>query len=168
MTTHDVNILTAMSSPDTTGDCFFQPAEVAMTLTTDFGTLKVLTFNAPAADAGIYGILTIPQTFVDTPVIVIRGVIAEIDNDMGFGFQQVPIAVSETFDIALEGEDLGGITDWTGLVIEDVVEITITVIPDASFVAGDVVPFFLFRNADVDDQTAAFHLTGLFFRFNDA
>ena len=169
MATHEIPILGANTAPDSSGLVYFQPAEVAMTLgTATFGSLQVCTMSAPAgADIGLNGKFTIPQNYVGTPVLVIRGVIAEAANALAFGLQQVPLADSETIDVAFEAEDVASNSTWTGYAAEDMYEETITITPSA-YAAGDEVFFFFYRDDSVDTQTGAFHLTGLFFRYADA
>lgn len=170
MATHDWPIINSNFAPDSSGDVFFEPAESAMTLgTAAFGTSMVLTMLAPTgADIGAYGKFSIPQNYVDTPELVIRGVLGEAANTLGFGFQQVAVADSETFDVALEAEDTASNSTWAGYAAEDMYIETITITPAAVFNPGDEVVFFFYRDDSVDDQTGEFYLTGLLFRYNDA
>lgn len=170
MATLDIPILGAMTAPDSSGSVYFEPAEVAMALgTAVLDTLLVATMEAPTgADNGIYGKFNIPQNYVGTPVLVIRGVLGEAANVLGFGVQQLSRADSEAFDTALEAEDVASNSSWTGYVAEDMYEETITLTPAAAYVAGDEVVFFFYRDDSVDSQTGEFYLTGLFFRYDDA
>lgn len=170
MATHEIPILGAFTAPDTSGDVFFEPAEVAMALgTAVFDSLQVLTMVAPTgSDIGVYGKFNIPQNYVGTPVLVIRGAIGEAANTLGFGFQQLSRDANESIDTVLEAEDLTNNASWTPPAIEDIFELTITITPAAAYVAGDEVFFFFFRDDSVDDQTGEFYLTGLFLRYNDA
>ena len=169
MATHDIPILGAMTAPDSSGDVFFEPLETALTLgTAVLGTLLGLTMLAPTgSNIGVYGKFSIPQNYAGTPVLVIRGVIAEAANTLAFGFQQVGHADSDDVNIVLEAEDLAENATWTGYAANDMYEETITLTPAASYTVGDEVFFFLFRDEDQDDQTGEFHLTGLFFRYSD-
>lgn len=153
--------------PDSSGDVYEEPAEEAMTLgTAVFGTLPVFTMEAPTgSDIGGYVKFNIPHDYSSTPILVIRGVIGEAANILGFGFQQLGRADSEAFDTALEAEDLASNSTWTGYAAEDVYEETITITPAAAYTAGDEVFGFFFRDDSVDTQTGEFHLTGLFFRY---
>lgn len=171
MATHEIPILGAFIAPDTSGSVFWEPAETAMTLgTAVLGTLLVCTMQAPAGggDVGLYGKFGIPQNYSGTPVLVIRGVVGEAANTLGFGLTQLGRADSEAFDTVQEAEDLASNATWTGYVAEDVYEETITITPAAAYVAGDEVYFFFFREDGADDQTGEFHLTGLFFQYEDA
>ena len=116
-------------------------------------------------DIGVYGKFNIPQNFVDTPILVIRGVVAEGANILAFGLQQVPVADNETIDVAFEAEDIN--SETITHTAEDMYEQTITITPSA-YNSGEEVFFFFFRDDSVDTQTGEFHLTGLFFRYNDA
>jgi len=138
MATHEISILSAPSAPDGSGDIFFEPAETAMTLATAaFGTTLVMTMLAPTgANIGIYGSFTIPQNYSGTPVLVIRGAIAQAASVLGFGFQQVSRADSEAVDVAYEAEDVASNSTWTGYAAEDMYEETITITPTAAYVAG--------------------------------
>ncbi len=170
MATHDIPILGAMTAPDSSGDIFFQPLESAMTLATaTFGSLLGMTMLAPTgSDIGVYGKFNIPQNYVGTPVLVIRGALGEAANVLGFGFQQIGRADSEAIDTAFEAEDVASNSTWTGYAAEDIYEETITLTPAAAYVKGDEVFFFCYRDDSVDTQTGEFHLTGLFFRYSDA
>jgi hypothetical protein len=170
MATFDLPIINSNASPDDSGLVFFEPLEVAMTLgTATFGTLMGLTMQAPAgADIGLYGKLTIPQNYVGTPVLVIRGLLGEAANTLAFGLQQIAVADSETGDVAFEAEDVASNATWTGYVAEDMYVDTITITPASAYAVGDEVFFFFYRDDSVDTQTGEFQLTGLFFRYNDA
>ncbi len=169
MATHDLPI---WGVPDASGDIFPEPAEVAMTLgTAVFGTQEVMTMLAPTGvDIGMHGLLTIPQNYVGTPLAVIRGVVRAATTIIAFGFSHVPIADNETFDVAYSDTDLGNrnLASATAYADEDMFELLIALTPTAAFVAGDVVPFFLFCDDSVDTRTTEFHLTSLFLRYNDS
>lgn len=169
MATFDMPIINSSFAPDSSGDVFQEPAEVAMTLgTAALDTLMVWTMLAPTgADIGMYGRFNVPQNFSSTPVLVIRGVLGEAANTLAFGTQMLPIADSETFDAALGSEDTASNGTWTGYVAEDMYVETIT-LSTPTFAVGDEVNFFLYRDDSVDDQTGEFYLTGLFFRYNDS
>ncbi len=156
--------------PDNSGGVFDAPAENAMTLgTAVLGTLPVTTILAPTgADIGVYGSFVVPQNYVGTPVLVLRGAIAEAANVLGFGCQQLGVDDSETIDAALEAEDTASVSTWTGYAAEDLIEVTITLTPAAAYQAGDVVLYFVYRDDSVDTQTGEFHLLDLSFRYADA
>jgi hypothetical protein len=163
--------MNAMFRPEDSGFVFPSSLEVELTLgTAAFGTTPAWVMMAPAGggDVGFYGKFTIPQDYVDTPVLVIRGILEGVSNTIGFGLQQTGgIADNEAVDIAYEAEDLASVAA-SGWSAEDMFEETITITPSAAYVAGDEVFFFFYREDGADDQTTEFYLTGLFFRYNDA
>jgi hypothetical protein len=167
---HEISILGPMTGPDSSGEAFFEPAEAALTLgTATYRNARVGTILAPTgSDIGFSGMFTIPQNYFGTPILVIHGVLGEAANILAFGFQQVSIAHSETFDVAYEAEDLANNATWTGLAAEEMYEETIIITPAAPYVAGDEVPWWFFRDDSVDTQTGEFHITNLLFRYNDA
>lgn len=171
MATHESPILGAMTCPDNSGKVFFEAMETAMTLgTATFGSLLCLNMQAPAGagDCGFYGKFNVPQNYVGTPVLMIRGVLGEAANALGFGIKFINLTHSEAVDVAFDAEDLANNSTWTGLVAEDLYEETITLTPAAAFVAGDEVFFYFYREDGADTQTGEFYLTGLFFRYSDA
>ncbi len=171
MSTQEIPILGPMTAPDASGDVFFEPLETAMTLSTAaFGTLLGCTMQFPTgSDIGFYGKFNVPPGYVDTPVLVIRGVLDGTPASiLAFGFQQLGRDDSESIDIALETADLASNSSWTGYADKDLYEETIAITPAAAFVTGDEVFYYFFRDDSVDTQTTDFILTGLFFRFEDA
>jgi hypothetical protein len=172
MATHEIPILGSMTAPDATGKVFFEPLETAMSLgTATLGTLLGITMQAPAGagDDGLYGNFTVPQNYVGTPVLVIRGYIGEAANSLGFGISYQPaLADSESLEQAFDTEDVVTNATWTGYAAEDLYEETISLTPAAAFVAGDIVNFFFFRDDSGDNQTGEFHLASLALRYSDA
>ena len=173
MATLEMSMLGAMTAPDASGKVFFEPLELAMSLgNVDLGTLLGCTIQAPAGagDCGFYGNFVIPQNYVGTPVVVIRGYVGQDPSAaaIAFAFQFQPaIADNETVDVAFDTEDTtGAIT--TAYTAEDLLVATITVTPAAAFVAGDVVNFYFKRDDTDDAQTGEFHLADLSFRYSDA
>ena len=156
--------------PDSSGDVFPEPLEIAMTLgTAVLDTTEGFTILAPTgSDIGLRGSWKIPENYVDTPLLIIRCILCEAANVLGFGLQQYSRAHSETWDVAFEAEDLASNSTWTGLAAEEEYEEIITITPAAAYVKGDRVPFFFFRDDSVDDQTGEIHHVELFFRYNDA
>jgi len=158
--------------PDASGDVYFEPAEVAMTIgNVALDQLEVCTIQAPTgSDIGVHGTFQVPPEYVDTPKIVIRMAIAEAASILAFGCQFIAIADSEAFDVAFDTEDLVNKSSWTTYAAEDILELVIDLTPAAAFVAGDIVNFFGYRDDSVDTQTGEIHIVpgGVLFRFNDA
>ena len=170
MATHDIPILGAMTVPDNSGTCFFQPLETGVATAAANLLNLVLTMEFPTGtDLGVYGKFNIPQNYVDTPLLIIRGVIEGVTGVLAFGVECVGgVADSETVDAAFETADLAENSTWTGYADEEMYEETITMTPAAAYVAGDEVFFHFFRDDSQDTTTFDFHVTGLLFRYNDA
>ena len=170
MATHDIPILGPFTVPDSSGTCFLQPIEVGVATVAANLDMLAFTMNFPTgSDLGLFGKFNIPQNYSGTPVLVIRGVIEGAANTLAFGVECVGgVADKETVDAAFEAEDLASNATWTGYADEEMYLETITMTPAAAYVAGDEVFFHFFRDDSVDDTTFDFHLTGLFFRYNDA
>lgn len=170
MANHDLPIIGSVR-PDSSGKVFESLLEAQMSLgTATLGTTPCIVMGFPTgADVGVYGKISIPQNYVGTPVLVIRGFIDGTPaNTLGFGLQQTGgIADSEAGDIAYEAEDTASNGTWTGYADEDMYEETITITPTNAYAAGDEVFFFFYRDDSVDSQTIDFLLTGLFFRYSD-
>jgi len=163
-------IMNAMFRPDSSGDIFESTLEAELTLATAaLGTTPAWVMQAPTgSDIGFYVGFHIPQTYVGTPVLTIRGVLEGSTGTKGFGFKQTGgIADNEAIDVAYETEDIAS-ASVTGHSAEDVYEETITITPASAYAAGDLVLGFFYLDDSVDTQTTDFYLTGLFFTFNDA
>lgn len=170
MATHEIPILGAFTAPDSTGKCFFQPAEVAMTLSNlDLGTMLVCTMNGnEAGNLGVYGKFNIPQNYAGTPKIIIRGALEEAANTIAFGITFTPgVDDNESMDQAYDTADTNSNATWTGYAVDDIYELAITLTPAAAFAAGDEVFYYFYRDGANDSQTGDFHLTGLFFQYSD-
>lgn len=169
MATHDLPILGASTVPDTSGDVFFEPIEIAIATTAANLSMLGVTMQFPTgSDIGLYGKFTIPQNYVGTPVLVIRGILDGNSGTVAFGLQQTGgIADNETSDVVFESEDIASF-DSSTYSDEDVFEETITITPGSAYVAGDEVHFFFYRDDSVDTTAIELSLTGLFFRYQDA
>jgi hypothetical protein len=162
-------IMNAMFRPDASGEVFESTLEQELALATAvFGVTPAWVMQAPTgSDIGFYGAFKIPQNYVGTPKLVIRGVLEGNTGTKGFGLQQTGgIADNEPIDVAYEAEDVSsGVT--TGHAAEDMYEEIITITPTSAYVVDDTVFFFFFLDDSVDTQTTEFYLTGLFFRYDD-
>lgn len=167
MATHEIPIAFV---PDASGDVFPEPMESALTLgTATFGTTECVTILAPTGtDIGVYFKIPVPQNYVGSPAIVIRGVIAQAASTLAFGVQQVSREDSESVDVAYEAEDTASNATWTGYAAEDQYEESVALTPTAAYVAGDTIYGFCYRDDSVDTQTGEFHLTELLFSYSDA
>lgn len=120
------------------------------------------------SDIGIHGVFTIPQNYVGSPVVVIQMVLdGSPANTIGFGFQQLTVANSSTIDTAYEAEDTASNATWTGYADEEVYHLTITVTPTATFTAGNLVFWWLYRDDSVDTTTFNVLAANILFQYAD-
>lgn len=140
-----------------------------MTLTNSKATSVIVMPYPTGADVGLMGAFTIPQNYVGTPVFVIRCIIDGAPaNTMGFGVQQICIDDNDSADVAYEAEDTASNATWTGYADEDLYEETITITPTATYNAGDVVFWYLYRDDSVDTTTLNVLLVDVLFQYADA
>jgi hypothetical protein len=169
MATREIPILNHTVSPDTSGDVFPAPLSTLLTLANSRAQIHYQMNFPTGSDVGLELEFVIPQEFVDTPVLVIKGILDGTPAAiLAFGAQQVSRADSEAGDVAYEAEDLANNSTWTGYADEDYYEETITLTPAAAYVVGDSVPLSFYRDDSVDTSTFNFILTYLGFRFSDA
>ena len=149
------------------------PSRVRDQLTiTDANVGKELCYVLPAAatiaaDTGLQGKFTVPQNYVSTPVLVVRGLLngAPASLVIAFGVQLKALADNEAYDAAFAAQNIASVagTAWAD---EDVYEETITIAD--TLAVGDEVDFWFFVDDSVHTYTGTFLLTGLFFRYNDS
>ena len=170
MATHDLPILGLATVPDTSGDVSIAPISTELALANAPGNELCVVLPAAAtisADTGFYGRFTIPQNYVGTPVLVIRGILDGAPSSLviAFGVQMKPLADNEAFDVVLEAQGIASASS-VSQVDEDVYEETISL--GNTFAVADGVNYFFFIDDSAHTYTGKFLLTGLFFRYNDA
>ncbi|MHC4721703.1 MAG: hypothetical protein ACYS6I_03235, partial [Planctomycetota bacterium] len=140
MATHDFSILNSSIKPDNSNDVYPAPLDTLMTLTNTKEDIGYFMGFPTGADVLMSGRFVVPQTYVDTPVLVIQGILDGTPaNVLAFTFQQLSRADSESVDTAYEAEDTASNSTWTGYADEDQYTETITITPAAAYVAGDTV-----------------------------
>jgi hypothetical protein len=168
MATLEIPILNASSQPDTSGDVYLVPLDVALTLTNAKRQLGFFMAFPTGSNVGLEVLFTIPQQYAGTPVLVIKGVLSGTPASiLAFGAQQLSRADSESVDTAYEAEDTASNSTWTGYADEDMYEETITLTPAAAYQVGDTILLSFYRDDSVDTTTFDFILTELLFRFSD-
>ncbi len=171
MATHDWPIVNFSTELDTTGDVFPNKIKNELSLANARGEESCIVMPAAAtitADAGFDGGFHVPQNYVDTPLLVIVGILdgAPTTLVIAFGIQMNPRADDEAYDVAIGTQQIASASS-VSQVDEDVYVETID-ISGETFAAGDYVPYFFFIDDSVHTYTGKFLLTGLFFRYNDA
>lgn len=169
MATHELSLFGRLN-PDATDLVNWSNLALEMSLTNSKRTPCYVWQPPNGADIGFECSFSIPQNYVGTPVLVIRGVLDGTPaNAMAFGAQQIVVADSETADVAYEAEDTASNSTWTGYADEDMYEETITLTPTGTWAAGKQVLLKVYRDDSVD-TTSAFNLllTDLLLRYADA
>lgn len=168
MATHELQLIGKLA-PDTSGDIYPSTLAAEMSLTNSKATPCYVMEFPTGADIGFECAFVIPQNYVGTPELVIRGVLDGTPaNVLAFTAQQVAVDDSETADVAYEAEDTASNSTWTGYADEDLYEETITLTPGSAYQPGDTVLLRFQRDDSVDTTTFNFLLTGLAFRYADA
>ena len=163
-----IPIMGAMTVPDSTGECYMAPISVEMALATGLMKNLVMVLKDPSADTGFYGTFLVPKDYVDTANIVVRGV---IDGTVGttsidFEMSYIARADNETVEAGWAEEvafDTGNTNGWTN---EDELEDS-AALTDSNFAADDTVYYYFKRDQGTDDFVGDFHVTGLFFEYQD-
>lgn len=135
---------------------------------------KELCYVLPAAatitaDTGLQGKFRVPDNYVSTPVLVIRGILNGAPSTLvlSFGVKLKAVADDETYDAAFGTENVASASS-VSQANEDVYEETITIADTLS--VGDDVDFWFYLNyaTPAHTYTGTFLLTGLYFRYNDS
>ncbi len=169
MANHDLPILGMATVPDNTGDVWAAPISTELSLANAPGNELCMVMPAAATitvDTGFYGRFNVPQNYVGTPVLVVRGILDGAPGGLviAFGAQMSPLADNEAYDAALGTQSIASATDSRA--DEDIYLETITL--GDTFAVGDEVNYFFFIDDSVHTYTGKFLLTGLFFRYADA
>lgn len=154
--------------PDVSGDVYPSILNVELTMA-NAKLIDCMVMEYPTgSDIGGELAFTVPQNYVGSPVLVIRGVLDGTPaNVLAFGAQQLSRADSESVDAAYEAEDTASNSTWTGYADEDMYEETITLTPAAAYLPGDMVFTDFYRDDSVDTTTFNFLLTDLLFQYSD-
>lgn len=169
MATHRLPIMGFGTVPDSTGECYLAPISVEMALATGLMKSLVMVLKDPSADTGFYGQFMVPKNYVDTANIVVVGV---LDGTVGatsvdFEMSYLARADNETVEAGWAESvtfDTGNTNGWTN---EDVLEDS-AALTDGNFAVDDTVFYYFKRDQGTDDFNGDFHVTGLFFEYNDA
>lgn len=172
MATHRLPILGWATNPDSSGDVYFEPADIKGT--NDFFKGMVLVFNDTSNDDEVFGRFTVPQNYVDTANLVIIWTTTATTGDVEFGFAYRAVGGNdaESLDQSSAQESLlSGNNDTAPSAANERMEYTIA-LTDGNFAAGDTVQFIFSREgADAgsgDTIAAAVRIYDLYFEYNDA
>ena len=165
MATHDIEIRGPDHLPES--GVFFDRIGNQIAAANPIGNQLAEVLSDAGADRGWYDNFKVPQNYVGTPVIVLRGILdgAMTTVTAAIGVRGIVLADNAAADVAYSTEDLGNTA--VDHADEDEVEILITLV-NLVPVAGRMCYYHFFINADVNTYTGNILVTGLFFRFNDA
>ena len=166
MATHRISILGAGTTPDTSGDVFFEPYSVTDTAT--IADPMILNFALGSTRQGAHGSFQVPQNFVGTVQVIVLWVANATTGNAIFEFDYIAVADTQDPGAAVTESDTNTLgTDGTAFRLNTT---TITGITSGNFAIGDQVVFTLFRDqADANDTLAVDALVlGVLFEYADA
>lgn len=170
MATIRIPIMGAGTVPDATGETFMQPIDVAVALSTApfLGSNLVMTMVDPSADTGFYGSFLVPKNYTDTANIIVVGVLdgTVSTTSLDFEFSYISVADNETADAGWTESATGNTGNTNGWTTEDMLKLSISV-TDGNFAVDDTVMYYFKRDQGTDDFVGDFHVTGLYFEYND-
>lgn len=145
---------------------FFDRVGNQITATNEVGNQLAVVLADGGSDEGFYGSFNVPQNYVDTPVIVVKGILDGVMTSvtLQFGVQGITKDDNEAVDAAYCTEDTGNTS--ADHADEDLAEVTITLSSFTGFAAGDTVFYYFFIDA-TGTYTGNFLLTDLLFRYDD-
>lgn len=128
------------------------------------------------ADEGLWVKWTVPQNYVGTPVLVVRGILdgaPSAGHTLGFGCRLIAVADNETADATFTAEETTGadIVGSSGSNHADEDEYQNTITLGATFAAGDSVYAYVYLDISNTDYTGNVLMVAddcIFFRYNDA
>lgn len=124
------------------------------------------------ADEGVMVRWEVPQNYVGSPVLVVRGILdgaPSAAHVLGFGCRKRAVANNESADGTFDAEQTASETigsNGTNHADEDFYEETIS-LTAGDYAAGDEVFAYIFIDASGTDYTGNFLLTALDFQYSD-
>ena len=164
MATHELPIIGPTMLPES--GVFLDRIGNQITATNEIGNQLAVVMADGGSDEGFYGSFNVPQNYVGTPVIVVRGIIdgAMSSVTLQFGIQGITKDHGEATDVAYSTEDTGN--ESSDHADEDLVEVTISLSNFSGFAVGDTVFYYFYIHAS-GDYAGNFLLTDLLFRYAD-
>lgn len=169
MATHRLPILGFATIPDSSGDVFFEPADIKGAI--GFFKGLVLVFNDSGADDELFGRFNVPKNYVDTANLVIVWTTTAITGDVEWGIAYRAVGGNDTqsLDQATAQESLlSGNNDTAPSATDERMEYTIA-LTDGNFAPDDTVQFIFSREGldGGDGISAAVRVFDLYFEYND-
>ena len=170
MATHTTGVV--IERPDT--NCFPDRISNQITATNEIGQFMAYVLADGGADEGVYVSWVVPQNYVGTPVIVVRGILdgaPGASDTLGFGIKGLSRADNEPADTAFSAEDIASATigsSGTNHSDKDPYEEEITLSNLTSLAAGEEVTAYVFLDASATSYTGNFLLRKVRFKYADA
>ncbi len=168
MATHSIDMIGWPTSPDTSGDVFFEPYSIKSAGVGRWDEMQVGIFNDTANRNGLQGRFKVPKNYVGTANLIIDWTPdSATSGEVAWDFEYRAVAATQDFDQATQDEAVN--VDGTAVGADDRVTNTIS-LTDGNFAVDDIVQWELFRDgtdAD-DDMSGAAILFGLYFEYADA
>lgn len=168
MATHRIGILGWQTTPDTSGQVFFEPYPIKAT--NDIFDHLVLIFNNSGTTDGIYGAFVVPANYVGSPVFKVYWTSTATSGNikMDMDYRAVGGDDTESLDQATFQENLT-VTDTAPSAVNERMEATMSATA-GNFAADDIVEFFLSRESGdgADTMAAAVIVHAVMFEYADA
>lgn len=164
--TFRVEIETAQTLPDTSGNVWAEPASISQPTNDRYPNI-VFRFKDTATKDGLGGSFTVPKNFVGSPKIYAMWTTTATSGNAIWNFDYTAIAAGETLDPSADQESLTVTTAAPGttqLRVDSSMSITA-----ANLAVDDIVQFKFSRNGAGSDTIAAdLILYKLVFEYQDA
>jgi len=169
MATFRLPILGHATSPDTSGNVFFEPFSIKATNDV-WGSQLVCVFNDTATRIGSEGRFAVPKNYVGSPAVVVVWSTTAITGDVEWDFDYRAVGGDDSESLDQTGtQETVNVNDTAPSAIWERMEASLS-LTAGNFAVDDTVLFELFRDGtDAGDTiAAAVVLFELFFQYADA
>lgn len=171
MATHSIDIIGWATSPDTSGDVFFEPYSIKMGAGR-WDEMQVCIFNDTAARDGLQGRFRVPENYVGTANLIIdwtpdTGTSGDVEWDFEYRAVAAGTSPQQSFAQTTQDEAVNAADTANAVDVRESLSISLT---DGNFATGDIVQWELFRDGTDagDTMSGAAILFGLYFEYADA
>ena len=170
MATHRVPV--AILRPDSGVPLDLIANQITEATSPSVGDLLAYVLADGGTDEGVWCNFQVPQNYVGSPVLVIRGMLdgaPGAGDDLAFGVRPRAVADNESSDGTFDAEQTAQVTDISTWANEDEYEETITL--TGTYAAGDTVHAHVYIDASGTTYSGNFLLyaeNSIFFQYADA
>ena len=168
MPTHRLPILGFATSPDASGDVFFEPYSIKMAVAGRWDEQLVAIFKDTSTRIGLQGRFLVPKNYVGTSNLIIDWASdTATANAVEWDFEYRAVAALQSFAQATQDEAVNDADIAAAIDQRESLSISLT---DGNFAIDDIVQWELFRDGvDAGDTlVGAVMLFGLYFEYADA